>query len=248
MSAPGFADHFSLVASDYARYRPTYPDALFDWIASLAPAHDAVWDCACGTGQAALPLADHFAQVFATDASEAQISTAPPHPHIRWSVAPAESSNLTPASVAGVTVAQALHWFDLPRFWAEVRRVVRPGGFIVAWSYGLGQTDDPTVSAMLRHFHDEVVGDYWPIERGHVDAGYARIEMPFARIDPPPIELRDQWTLDRLLGYLRTWSATQRYLAAKGIDPVVAFAGELQPRWLALRELTWPLTILAGRV
>jgi hypothetical protein len=187
----------------------------------VAPARDAVWDCAAGSGQASLPLADRFIHVYATDASATQLAEAPVHERITWSVAPAEASGLDPHTVDAVTVAQALHWFDLRRFWTEVRR----------------------------DFHDNVVGPYWPIERGKADAGYQGIDLPFARIEAPPIPMTANWTLDHLTGYLRTWSATRRYIVEQGKDPVTSFADTLRIAWGdGPREVRWPLTILAGRV
>jgi SAM-dependent methyltransferase len=244
-----FADHFSAHASDYARYRPTYPPQLFDWIAASAPGRGAAWDCGCGNGQATIPLAERFDVVFATDPSAEQIAQAPAHPRISWRVAPAEASGLDAASVDVVTVAQALHWFDLPRFWSEVRRVVRPGGSIVVWSYGIAFFDDAEATRILRHFHDDVMGSYWPIERGHVEAGYQSLDFPFGRLTAPAIGLDALWTVERMTGYLQTWSATRRYIKANGTDPVPAFMDTLRAWWGGGgREVHWPLTILAGRV
>jgi SAM-dependent methyltransferase len=244
---PAFPDHFSAVAANYSRFRPTYPAALFDWIAATAPARQSVWDCACGTGQASGPLADRFVHVIATDASAEQIAQAPPHRNIEWRLASAEASGLADASVDAVTIAQALHWFDLPRFWVEVRRVVRPGGLMAAWTYGMPSADDATITQLLQDFHDVTVGPYWPIERGHVDAGYAALDIPFELLTPPPFELRATWTLEQLIGYLGTWSAVRRYIGARDEDPVAPFAAELQPLWGVARAVRWPLTIVAGR-
>lgn len=244
-----FPDHFSAVAAAYARYRPTYPEQLFDWIAQVAPARVAAWDCGAGSGQATLALAERFDRVVGTDASGEQLRQAPEHSRITWRVAPAESSGLDPASMDAVTVAQALHWFDLPRFWTEVRRVLRPTGVIVAWSYGIPFLVDGAITSMLRDFHDNVVGPYWPIERGMVDARYQSIDLPFTRLNPPALDLRATWALDQLTGYLRSWSATRRYVQENGADPVTPFADDLRQLWgNGGREVIWPLTILAGRV
>ena len=187
--------------------------------------------------------------MIATDPSAEQIAQAPAHPRISWRVAPAETSGLATASVDVVTVAQALHWFDLRRFWPEVRRVVRAGGLIVVWSYGIAFFDDAQATHRLRHFHDDVMGSYWPIERGHVEAGYESLDFPFERITPPAIGLSASWTLEQMTGYLQTWSATRRYIAANGNDPVPAFAEQLITWWGdGQRTVHWPLTILAGRV
>ncbi len=240
-------DYFSSVAAEYARYRPTYPATLFDWLVDVAPARDVAWDCACGTGQATLPLAERFAHVIATDHSAEQLRHAPPHDRIAWRVAPAEASGIDAGTVDLVTVAQALHWFDLPRFWAEVRRVLRPGGVIAAWTYGVASVDDPELTNALRTFHDEGVGAWWPVERGHVEARYVDIDFPFHRLAPPPPVLTADWSLDQLLGYLRTWSAVRRYVAAEHADPVTGFGAAIGPRWGGgTREVRWPLTLIAG--
>lgn len=244
-----FPDHFSAVAAAYATHRPTYPDALFDWIARVAPAHDVVWDCACGSGQATGALAERFAYVVATDGSAEQLSHAPATPRTVWKLATAEASGLPEHSVDAVTIAQALHWFDLERFWPEVRRVVRPGGLVAAWSYGMPGVGDVTIDAALRHFHDETVGPWWPLNRGHVDAGYRTLAFPFPALDPPPFAMRMSWSLDQLLGYIGSWSATRRFRDAEGRDPVPRLHEALHPHWgEAVRDVAWPLTVLAGHV
>ena len=124
MSRP-FPDHFSGVAGAYAEFRPRYPDALFDWLAEAAPSRELAWDCATGNGQAAVALARVFTRVVATDASAEQVQAATPHPRVEYRVGPAEESGLTSDSADAVTVAQALHWFDRPSFYAEASRVLR---------------------------------------------------------------------------------------------------------------------------
>jgi len=249
LQVTSFPDHFSAVAANYARFRPKYPPALFDWIAAAAPARGAAWDCGCGNGQASLPLAERFERIFATDPSAEQIAQAPQHRRISWSVAPAEASGLDAASVDAVTVAQALHWFELPKFWAEVLRVVRGDGLAVAWSYGVPFMDDDALTPTLRHLHDDIVGPFWPKERGHVDQGYHTIDFPFERLSSPSFDMREHWSIDELAGYLGTWSATRRYIAAIGTDPIAPFVAEIRERWGAgRRDVRWPLTVLAGRV
>ena len=128
MSSPKFEDNFSKQADVYARYRPPYPAALYEWIASIAPGHAVAWDCGTGNGQAAIGLTRHFRSIIATDPSTAQIANAPAHPQIEYRVARAEESGLADQSVDAITVALALHWFDLDQFYAEARRVLKPGG------------------------------------------------------------------------------------------------------------------------
>ena len=245
-----FSDHFSGVAGAYAEFRPRYPEALFDWLADLAPDREVAWDCATGSGQAARGLARRFGRVVATDASAEQIAAAPPHPRVEYRVAPAQSSGLAARSVDLVTVAQALHWFDRPAFYGEAERVLRPGGLLAVWTYGHPSLDPPEADALLQEFHSGTVGPYWPPERALVDAGYRTIEFPFPEVDPPPFEMETRWTLAALLGYVATWSATTRFRGARGFDPVPALGEALARPWgdpEEARRIRWPLTLRAGR-
>ena len=125
-----FHDHFSVQSSDYTKFRPHYPRALFEYLAALPAARRRAWDCGTGNGQAACDLAEFVDEVVATDPSQNQISHATPHAKVKYQVAPAEHCPLADQSVDLVTVAQALHWFDLERFYAEVRRVGRAGSVL----------------------------------------------------------------------------------------------------------------------
>lgn len=245
---PAFPDHFSPVAASYAAFRPGYPAALFDWLASTIPADATVWDCACGSGQATAGLADRFDLVIATDASAEQLSHAPPIPRTIWKLAAAEASGLPDASVDAVVIAQALHWFDLARFWPEVRRVVRPGGVVAAWCYGPTRLPDPALDRLVQWFYLDVLGEWWPANRRHIDAGYTTLDFPFPHLQAPAVELRVSWTLAQFLGYLRTWSAAQRYQATTGTDPFLEFAGRLALLWGdGVHQVEWPVSMLAGR-
>jgi SAM-dependent methyltransferase len=245
-----FPDHFSGVSSAYAEYRPRYPDSLFTWLAGLPAGRDVAWDCATGSGQAAIGLASQFERVIGTDASAGQIAAAVPHPRVDYRIAPAEESGLDSESVDLVTVAQALHWLDRPTFFAEARRVLRPDGAIAAWTYGNPRLDDARADEVLRRFTSETVGPYWPPERALVDAGYGTIEFPFAEIDPPAFEMDAWWPLAALLGYIGTWSATTRFRTARGYDPLPELAAQLRRAWGVSetpRRIAWPLSLRVGR-
>ena len=242
-----FRDHFSRGSADYAAFRPRYPDALFAEIAARLAGRALAWDVGTGSGQAAVALARHVDRVLATDASAAQIAAAEPHPAVEYRVARAESSGLPDASCDLVTVAQALHWFDLAPFFAEVVRVLRPGALFAAWTYSGITLGDPELDAVLYAFARETVGPYWPPERALVDAGYAGIALPFPDVPFPALSIDAELALDQLVGYVRTWSSVQRFIAAEGHDPTVPLAESLRGRWGARRPARWPIVVRAGR-
>jgi SAM-dependent methyltransferase len=243
-----FADHFSGRAAAYAAYRPDYPAALFAYLAGLLPRHRLAWDCATGSGQAALGLATHFARVVATDASAAQLAHARPHPRVEYRVALAEASGLAAGSADLVTVAQALHWLDLDAFYAEARRVLAPDGTLAVWTYGDCVLGEPALDRVVGRYNEETVGSYWTPERQLVRDGYRTLPFPFREVDPPAFTLERTWTVAELAGYLRTWSATSRYVAARGHDPVDDVEAELRSAWggAERRPVRWPLALRVG--
>jgi SAM-dependent methyltransferase len=244
-----FADHFSTLARAYAAARPTYPPELFDHLASLAPARRRAWDCAAGSGQATLPLADRFAEVLATDASAEQLAQAPARAGVTYRAGLAHESGLPAASVDLVTVAQALHWLDPGAFYAEARRVLVPDGVVAVWCYGLPLLGEEPVGRLLRHFYGAVVGPYWAPERRLVETGYRTLPFPFEELPVPSFDMALDWTPADLLAYLRTWSATSRFTTERGYDPVVAFGVELARLWATdtARRVRWPLSLRVGR-
>jgi len=251
MTSVAAADHFSRCAGQYAAFRPRYPAALFDWLAAVTPAQDLVWDCACGSGQASVDLAGRFHRVIGTDLSAAQVAHAAAHERVDYRVASAEASGLPAGAFDLVTVAQALHWFDLERFYTEVRRVLRPGGVLAVWSYGVCTLPADRGDAELQHYYREVVGPYWPPERRLVEEGYRGLPFPAPELTTPALSMRLEWSLAQLLGYLRSWSATARYEQALGCDPVVDFHAAIAPRWGAPENrhpVSWPLSLRAARL
>jgi SAM-dependent methyltransferase len=244
-----FKDHFSGHAVDYARYRPYYPDALFSYLASLTNTRDLAWDCGTGNGQAAHGLVQHFERVIATDASADQIRSAAPHERIIYRVEPAERTSIPEASIDLTLVAQALHWFDFDRFYAEVRRVLKPNGILAAVAYG-GTRISPKVDPIKARFINEIVGPYWPPERRYVDEGYRTIPFPFAEITPPLLHLEALWALDDFVGYLDTWSATKRYEQRHRTSPIDLVRLDLLAAWGDPEErkvVQWPLHMRVGR-
>ena len=242
-----FKDHFSKQAAGYAKFRPRYPQELFDYLGSIAPSRRLAWDCATGNGQAAIGLASVFDRVVATDASEKQISNAQSNEVVEYRVAPAENSAIESETIDLIMVAQALHWFDLDRFYAEALRVLKPDGVLAASAYNLLHIEMAIDEVVNRYYH-EVVGPFWPPERRLVEQ-FTDLPFPFQEIDPPKFEMTASWDLDHLVGYLRTWSSTQRFIAAKASDPLEVIIDDLRKRWGKpdqIRSVTWPVIVRIG--
>ncbi|MCB1827845.1 MAG: class I SAM-dependent methyltransferase [Coxiellaceae bacterium] len=246
-----FKDHFSKQAGDYSKFRPSYPAELYAYLDTLVAEHACAWDCGTGNGQAAIALAGYFDSVIATDASQQQIDNATPHERVSYRVATAEHSTLDDHSVDLITVAQALHWFDLDKFYAEVRRVAKPQAAIAVWVYELMQFDDPAVQAVLDYCYRDLVGSYWPPERIHCETRYQQLPFPFKEFDTPDFSVQYHWTKDAFLGYLSTWSAVQRYISDLNSDPISTL---IQPRldaiWSSEEQKTLKLifSMRAGNV
>ena len=245
-----FKDHFSAHAAIYRDARPDYPAALYEFLRDQAPGGECAWDAGCGNGQASVALADHFDKVIASDPSAEQIARAQPRSNIDYRVEAAEQSSLATGSVDLVCVAQALHWFEIDRFHAEVRRVLKPRGVMAFWSYADCRVT-PAVDAQKDRVYVELTGPYWPPERALVENGYASMPFPFERILTPQFELAMHWNLDHYLAYLRSWSATQRYFRALGHDPVSLVESDLRDAWgdpARVQTVHWDLHLHCGHV
>ena len=244
-----FKDHFSDVAANYQKYRPNYPLKLFEFLASLNESRNLAWDCATGSGQAACELAKFYREVIATDASEKQIQNVIPNPSVKYYVASAEDSKIQTSSVDLVTVAQALHWFNLDEFYREVKRVLNKNGHIAVWSYELHRIE-PEIDKLVEHFYHQVIGPYWPSERKWVELGVESLPFPFEKMASPQFYMEVSWDLDELFGYFSTWSATVRYIQDKKHDPLPALRKQSIGIWgdpTVKKNVRWPLSLQVGR-
>ncbi|MEJ2658754.1 MAG: class I SAM-dependent methyltransferase [Desulfobacterales bacterium] len=249
MKSNTFKDHFSASSDKYSQYRPNYPAMLFNLLSSITSGHELAWDCATGSGQAALGLVKYFNKVIATDASERQIANAIHHEKISYKVAPAHQTPIQTETVDLITVAQALHWFEFDLFYKEAERVLKQNGIIAAWTYGLF-TISEKIDKIIHYFYFNVVGEFWPPERKLVENGYEDIPFPFYKLPSPSFRMSAEWSVEQLMGYLETWSAVKRYKDNTGNDPVESIEQELIRLWdnnSGVRTVNWPLSMMIGR-
>lgn len=245
-----FSDHFSAQAQTYLNSRPTYPESLFNFLVSLVENRHRVWDAATGNGQAAIDLVNYFDEVWASDASEKQIHHAQPHPKIKYTVQPCERVTYPNEYFDMITVAQALHWFQHPAFFAEAKRVLKPGGIFAAWCYERQETNDAAINAILKTYTHDIVGPFWPSEINFVWEKYKTIAMPFSEIPAPEFSMVLKWPMQNFKNYLMSWSATQRYIEKHGKNPLDLIAQDLKHAWPnaeAPVEMNWNIFLKVGR-
>ena len=240
-------DHFSPIAHAYARGRIGYPAELFDFLARLCPARDLAWDCATGSGQAVAELAPRFQRVIATDISQDLLGHAPSLPNVAYSVARAEQAPIDPQSVDLVTVAQALHWFDLPSFWTDLRRVLKPGGIFAFWGYTWPQVSS-AIDRELQELRGKLAPD-WPARNALLHDGYRDVAPPFAPMVAPSLTAIANWTRQDYLAHLASWSATRYYRERTQTDPLPEFEKRLSALWpdRETKSVHWPLALRVTR-
>jgi SAM-dependent methyltransferase len=240
-------DNFSVGSDNYARYRPVYPNALFDYLLTITAQKDNVWDCGTGNGQVANKLARHFKQVWATDISQSQIDHATPNPKVNYSVQPAEETNFPDAIFDLIVVAQAVHWFNFKAFNQEVQRTLKSNGHLVLVGYELLNIS-AEVDRIIQYFYTDIIGEYWDAERKYIEEGYKTIPFPFIELTPPDFSISVDWTFEHLIGYLNTWSAVRHFEKQNGFNPLKGIKNDLQNAWgdEALRKVAFPLIVRVG--
>jgi SAM-dependent methyltransferase len=245
----GFKDHFSGHAGDYARYRPAYPAALYDWLAAQSPGKNCAWDVATGNGQAATELAKRFRQVIATDGSKQQIAQARSAANIEYRVETAEHCSLSAASIDLITVAQSYHWFDHSAFVRQAQRVAKQDSLLAIWTYALAEIN-AEIDEVVRAFYAGPIDEFWPAERRLVEEGYQSLVFPWPEMMVPEFVLALNWSLADLLGYLRTWSAVQRFQQSRGQDPVTEWEADFAAAWgdHHTQSVTWPMRVRCFRI
>lgn len=238
-------DNFSHNSSNYAQFRPSYPDEVFTFLQTILPARKRAWDCATGTGQVAQKLVNLFDQVEATDLSENQLKNAVLNPKIRYSQQVAEQTDFPDRHFDCITVGQAVHWFDFEKFYTEAKRVLKPSGLIVILGYGNIRVHNQEIQNRVTKLYAETLKTYWDPERHYIDENYQTIPFPFEEIPHPEFTIRHTWNRDQLLGYLNTWSAVKHYKDKHEINPIDLLLPEL-PDFETV-EMAFPVLLRIGR-
>lgn len=249
-SIPPARNWFDQGGQAYARFRPEYPPELAAFLAAQSPDRRVAVDVGCGNGQLTSLLAAHFDSVIGVDPSVDQLANVAPDTRIAYRLAPAEQLPVDDSSASLITAAQSAHWFDLPAFYSEVRRIGTPGALLALVSYGVLTLDDALDARFQAFYHDEI-GPYWPPQRQLVDTGYATLDFPFDELAPPSLFIECTWSLSQFLGYLATWSAVRSAQEAGRAELLIAFADELRMAWgnaEKKRLVCWPINMRVGRI
>lgn len=244
-------DNFSKQSDSYLRFRPTYPQNLYELLLSHVTTRNRCLDCGTGNGQVAAELAEHFNEVYATDISQKQIENAIKKSNITYILSRAEKTDFPDNYFDLITVGQALHWFDLEAFENEVRRVAKKGGVLGTWGYGLLKVD-PAIDPVIEDFYLNKVGPYWDQERDHIDSGYRSIQFDFEEIDvDQTFSIEEERSLDQLQGFFNSWSSVQHYMHKnQGDDPVEPLMAQIRSVWgqSVTQRVTYPVFIRLWRV
>lgn len=223
-------DNFSTQSSQYAKFRPTYPEELYHFLMNQIHQKYTAWDCATGNGQVAVELAKQFDEVYATDISSMQLKEAPQLTNVYYKIECAEHTSFEDNKFDLITVAQAIHWFNFDEFFLEVSRTLKPNGVFAAFGYGLMKID-PEIDQLVYHLYEDILGTYWDIERKHIEDGYVNIPFPFQEIKSPVFTISATWHFDQLIGYLETWSSLQHYIKANEKNPIEFVYNDLKIAW-----------------
>jgi ubiquinone/menaquinone biosynthesis C-methylase UbiE len=242
-------DYFSSHSSIYAAFRPTYPHALYEFIFKHVKEKGKTWDCATGNGQVASYLANHFKEVYATDLSQQQLNNAIKAANIFYSISPAEQTSFHNHEFDLITVGQALHWFNLAEFYKEAKRVGKINSILAVWGYERCSVG-VEIDTLFSDFYINVVGPYWDPARKLIEGEYKGIDFPFEEIPSPKFQINVEWTLEHYAGYLSSWSATQKYIKANGVDPLPTLIEKLKMYWEpgASRGVSFPVFLRLGKI
>jgi ubiquinone/menaquinone biosynthesis C-methylase UbiE len=244
-------DLFSQQAATYAKYRPTYPPALIEYILSFVSNRSVAWDVATGNGQAALLLSNYFEKIMATDYSEKQLDQAILRNNIFYSLSGAEKTGFSDNSFDLITIAQAYHWLNFEEFQKEATRVAKPGAIIAAWGYNIPQSGIEKLDNAINYFYKEVVGSFWDVERKFIEAAYQTIPFSFEPLPGTSFAIEVKWSINDLAGYFQSWSSVQHFINNRKFNPVEQFLPQLANAWPTQQQIlsfNFPLFMRIGRV
>ena len=240
-------DNFSTQSDQYAKHRPGYPPEIYHFLSRNVAAREHAWDCGTGNGQVAANVAEFFKEVYATDISVNQLMHAQNKTNIHYSKQRAEKTNFPDQFFDLITVAQAVHWFKFDEFYFEVQRTLKPNGVIAVMGYGLFTANEAT-NEVVEHFYREIIGPYWDEERNYLDEEYKTIPFPFEEIEAPEFRNEMNWSFERLIGYLKTWSAVKHYEREKNENPVDLVYTELKEAFGERGKISFPVLFRMGRM
>ncbi|NLN33313.1 MAG: class I SAM-dependent methyltransferase [Flavobacteriaceae bacterium] len=242
-------DNFSDKSELYAKFRPSLPIELFDYLIEMVPARENAWDSATGNGQSAYLISNFFKNVYATDISEEQLKNAAQSENIHYSKQSAEQTDFEDNFFYLIIVSQAIHWFDFDRFFNEAKRVLKPNGILAVAGYDLPRLS-PEINLIIDNLYKEILDGFWDDERQHIDTHYQNIPFPFEEIKIPDFHIRDEWQPEHLIGYLNTWSGLKHFIREKGFNPVEELESEIQKAWgnSKLQKVTFPVFTRIGRI
>jgi ubiquinone/menaquinone biosynthesis C-methylase UbiE len=241
-------DNFSDKSSEYARYRPLYPDQLFEFLYTKVNNYTYAWDCGTGNGQVADQLAEKFTKVVASDISQNQLNHAVGKENIEYVVSSAEHTPFADNLFDLITVAQAIHWFDFDAFYKEVFRVSKNGAVLAVWGYGL-VTVNEKVDKVIGMFYRDIVGKYWDKERKYIDERYTTISFPVEELPVEKFQIIQQWDLQHFIHYINTWSSVKKFKQAEKSDPTEKLFVDLKKIWHEeSRQITFPIFMRIGKI
>lgn len=243
--------NFSKYASEYCRFRPKYPEEMFTFLSEACKERESVLDCGTGNGQAAIELAKYFKHVIASDISTEQIALADIKSNIQYICCPAEKIDLLDNSTDLITSAQAMHWFDLDKFYKEIIRIAKPKAILAAWCYTLPTIADQIDSILLELYAILMQSSSHMIQIKYVHDCYETIPFPFDKINVPKFFMKEKWDYWTLVGHLKTWPSVKKYRAKFGESSLDHFFEELRFQWGRVQRkfsVTWPLHLIVGKI
>jgi ubiquinone/menaquinone biosynthesis C-methylase UbiE len=210
-------------AKIYSQARPSYPIELVEKIIEFmkeknVDSFDLAVDVGCGNGQATHLFSPYFKNTFGYDVSENQIKEAKKtsmDDKISFYVSPSEKLPLKNDSVSLVTVAAAIHWFNLDKFYAECNRILRPNGVLAIFAYFLPTVTNTSKPDLLsKKIEDflKVLRPYFAKEIEIIEQRYKTVKPPFNEIQRDILFKNElKWKIEHLIKFLETLSGYQSF-------------------------------------